>query len=98
MDVLAVRTKPQSQETVSGHWRPSKYNKGGPTVVQWMKTPTTVAQVAAELQARSHWHSGLKDLALPQLRFRLGLQLGLSSLPRNVHTPRIKEKRKGSVR
>ena len=34
-----------------------------PAVAQWVKNPTTEAQVTAEVQVQS-WRSGLKDLAL----------------------------------
>ena len=41
---------------------------GVPAVLQWVKTPTAMAGVAAETQIQSlACHSGLKDLALPQL-------------------------------
>ena len=39
---------------------------GVPAVVQWVKNPTAVAQVAAGVQVQSlALHSGLKDLVLP---------------------------------
>ena len=37
-------------------------------MAQWVKNPTVVAQVAAEVGVQSlAWCSGLKDLVLPQL-------------------------------
>ena len=52
----------------------------------WVKNPTAVAQVAAELWVRSPaQHSGLKDLALLQLQHRSQLQLRFNSWPRNFH-------------
>ena len=38
---------------------------GVPTVAQWIKKPTAVAQVTIEVQVRTPvWCSGLMDLAL----------------------------------
>ena len=40
-------------------------------MAQWVKNLTVVAQVTAELLVPSVvWHSGLKDLVLPQLQLR----------------------------
>ena len=42
-----------------------------PTVMQWVKNPTAVAQVTEEVQVRSlAQHSGLKHPVWPQLRHR----------------------------
>ena len=38
---------------------------GVPTIAQWVKNLTAVAQVTAEVQVQSLvWHSGLKDVVL----------------------------------
>ena len=51
-----------------------------PAMAQWVKDLTAVAQMAAEVQVRSlAWCSGLKVLALLQLRLRF------NSWPRNFH-------------
>ena len=51
-------------------------NIGVPTVVQWVKNPTTVAQFSAEAWAQSLAQcSGLKDLVLLHLWCRLQMQL-----------------------
>ena len=48
-------------------------------MVQWVKNPTAVAEVAAKMKVGSlAQHSRLKDLAL---------QLGFSPRPRNYHMP-----------
>ena len=53
---------------------------GVPAVAQWVRILTEASQVAAEAQVGSpDWHSGLKDLALTQLRLRFNLW------PRNFH-------------
>ena len=53
-------------------------------MVQWVKNPTVAAWVTAETRVQSlAWHSGLKDLALPQLQCRLKLQL--SGLGTSIH-------------
>ena len=50
-----------------------------PTAAQRVKNPRTAAQAAAEVQVQSPaQRSGLKDLALPQLRCRSTLWLGFS--------------------
>ena len=49
-------------------------------MAEWVKTPTAAAQVAEEARVQSPaQHSGLKHLALPQLK------LGISSWPGNFH-------------
>ena len=53
-----------------------KESTGVPTVAQWVKNPTAVAQVGSLA-----WHSGLKDPGL------LPLRLGFSPWPRNFHMP-----------
>lgn len=59
---------------------------GVPAVIQWIKNPTEAAQVTAEVQVQSSaWHSQLKDAALPQLWWRLQLQLRSNPWPRNFH-------------
>ena len=56
-----------------------------PAVEQWVKNLTAAAQVPVEAQVRSlARHSGLKDLALPEL---WQLQLGFNPWPRNFHMP-----------
>ena len=48
----------------------TKAIRGVPAVTQWVKNPTAVAQAAEEAWVRSlAWCGGLKDLALPQLRY-----------------------------
>ena len=62
---------------------------GLPTVLQWVKNPTSVAQVIVEAWVWSlAQYSGLKDLMLPQLQHRL-LQLWIrfSPWPGNIHMP-----------
>ena len=55
---------------------------GVPTVIQWAKNLTAVVQVTVEARVRSSTqHSGLKDLALPQLWLRFNPWLG------NFHMP-----------
>ena len=59
-----------------------EYILGGPTVAQWIKNLTAVAQVTAEAQVQSPaWHSEFKDPALPQL------QLEFNLWPGNFHMP-----------
>ena len=42
-------------------------DSGVPAMAQWVKNLTVEAQVAVEVQVQfPAWHSGLKDLALPQ--------------------------------
>ena len=54
---------------------------GVPAVVQWVKDPTAVAQVAEEVEVGSLvWHSGLKDLVMLLLQHKFQLQLGLPGL------------------
>ena len=69
-----------------------KENPGVPTVVQWIKNLTAVAQVAVEAWVQSlAWHSGLKEPALQQL------WLGFKPWLRNFHMPWVqpfKEKKK----
>ena len=46
------------------------YKLGVPAVVRWVKNPTAVAQVDAELWVQSlacAWHSELRDLVMSQL-------------------------------
>ena len=44
---------------------------------QWIKNLTTVTWITAEMHVQSPvQHSGLNDLALPQLQHKLQLQLG----------------------
>ena len=65
-----------------------KKEREGPTVVYWIKGPIAVVWVAAEVQVQSTaWHSGLKNLALPQLWHRLQLWLRYSPWPGNFHMP-----------
>ena len=53
----------------------SDSNRGLPAVAQWVKNLTAGALVTAEAWVRSPaQHSGLKDLALPQLWCRSQLQ------------------------
>ena len=62
-------------------------------MVKWVKNPSAMAWVTAEAQ-----HSGLKDLALPQVQHRLQLWLGFSPWPGNFQMlrarPLKKKKRK----
>ena len=61
-----------------------------PTMAQWVKNPTAVSKVAAEVWVLSPtWHSGLKDPALLWLQCRLQLWLGLSPWPGNFHMPQV---------
>ena len=54
-------------------------------MVQWVKTPTAVARVAAESRVQSPARcSGLKDPALLQLCFIF------NPWPRNFHMPQIR--------
>ena len=55
-------------------------------MVQWVKNPTAVAQVTAEVRVWSSVRcSGLKDPALPQRGHRSQLWLGFSPWPGNFH-------------
>ena len=55
---------------------------GVPSVTQWVKNPTAAAWVAVELRFQSlAQYSGLKDPALPQLRCRSQLRLGMDPWP-----------------
>ena len=57
-------------------------------MVQWVRNPTAVAQVAVEAQVLCQaWHSELKDLALPQLWHRQQLWLGFNPWPGSFHMP-----------
>ena len=59
---------------------------GVPDVAQWVKNPTAMAQVTAEVQAQAPAQcSGLEDLALPQLQCRLQLWLRFHPWPGNFH-------------
>ena len=59
---------------------------GVPTVVEWVKNPTSVAWISAEPWVLSlAWHSGLKNLALLQLLHRLQLQHGLNPWPKDFY-------------
>ena len=65
-----------------------KHRRGVPTVAQWVKKPTAVAQVSKKVQVQCPaWHSGLKDLALPQLWCRSHLWLRFIPCPENFHMP-----------
>ena len=60
----------------------NKEIRGVPAVAQWVKNPTAVAGIIAEVQVQSlAQHSGLKDLALLQLRFRFNLWPGKFHMP-----------------
>ncbi len=49
---------------------------GVPAMAQWVKNPTVEAQMAVEVRVQfPAWHSGLKDLALPQLQCSSHLKL-----------------------
>ena len=57
-------------------------------MAQCVKNPNAVAQVAAEVQIRSLTrYRGLKDLLLVQL------QLGFNPWPRNLHRPKVQQKK-----
>ena len=57
-------------------------------MVQWVKNPPVLTQVAPEAQVQSlAGHSGLKDPVLQQLWQRLQLWLGFSTWPREFHMP-----------
>ena len=59
-----------------------EHNHGAPSVVQWVKNMTVAAQVASEAQSSiPSWCSGVKDLALPQLRLKC------TPWPGNFHVP-----------
>ena len=59
-------------------------------MAQWVKNPTTTAQVAEEAWVLSPaWHGGLKDLALPQLMHKSQLQVRFNPLPENFHILRV---------
>ena len=61
-----------------------------PTMAQWVKNLTAAARVPLKAQVRfPTWGSGLKDLALLQLRCRSQLWLGFNPWPRNFHMPRV---------
>ena len=63
-------------------------------MVQWVKTLTAGAWVAEEVWVQPPaQHLGLKDPALPQLCDRPQLQLRFS-WPGNIHTPRVRPKKK----
>ena len=66
-----------------------------PSMVQWVKNLTTVVPVAAGVRVQSlGWCSGLKDLVLPQLWFRLQLRLRFDPWPRNFHMQRVQPLKK----
>ena len=46
-----------------------KNNSGVPAARQWVKNPTPVARVNAEVRVPFGWHIGLKDLAVAGLEF-----------------------------
>ena len=79
---------PKTPENTPNNLKKKKKRKliwiGGPVTVQWVKNPTEVAQVAAEVWV---WfpacHSGLKDPALLQLQPRSQLWLGFNPWPGN---------------
>ena len=57
-------------------------------MAQWVKNPTTAAQVSTEVQVPSlAWYHGLKDPALPQLWHRSQIQsvAQIQSLASNSH-------------
>ena len=55
-------------------------------MAQLVNILTAVAQVTEEVQFLSQaWHSGFKDLALPQLQHRSQLQLEFNPWLRNFH-------------
>ena len=70
-----------------------------PTVVEWVKNPTTAAQMAAELWVQSlAWSSGLKDLALPQLWLIQSLAQKLSyAAGETMKKERRKGRKKGRI-
>ena len=56
----------------------------------WVNNATTAASVTAEVQVQAlAWHSGLKDLVLPQLWHASQLWLGFDSWTDNVHVPPV---------
>ena len=56
----------------------------------WVKNPTAVAQVAAEVHIQFLvLHSGLKNTVLPQMWLRLEPQLRFDPWPRNFHLPQV---------
>ena len=67
-------------------------------MLQWVKNLTTLALgCCGGMGSIPGWCSGLKDLALPQLRYRSQLWLGFNPWPRNFHmlgSTAIKKKKK----
>ena len=64
---------------------------GVPTVAQWVKNPTEVAQVAEEVQVwPPAWSCGLKCLVLPQLWHSSQLWLWFIPWPGNFHLPWVR--------
>ena len=64
----------------------NKLKIGVPAVVQQVKNLALAAWVTVEVQVRSPtWHSGLKDLVLPQLQCQSQLRLRFNPRPRNCH-------------
>ena len=58
---------------ITGYWNNglaiNNISSGVPSVAQWVKNLTAVAQIAAEVWFRSlAWHRGLEDLVLLQLQ------------------------------
>ena len=65
------------------------WNNRVPTVVQWVKYPNEGVGVAVEAWDHSQaWHSGLKDLVLPQLWPRI------NPWHENSHTQQVWSKKK----
>ena len=64
--------------------------RGVLTTVEWVKNPTTVAQIVAQARVWSlALCGGLKDPVLPQLWHRLQLQIGFDPWPGNFHMPQV---------
>ena len=63
-----------------------KFNDGVPALAQWVKDPTAVAWVTAEVWVQSSvWRCGVKDPALPHLWRRSQLWLRYNPWSWNLH-------------
>ena len=73
-----------------------------PTMAQWVKNPTAVAQVTAEVQVRSPARfNGLKDLAVAAAVAQVTAVAQIGSLAQNFHMPWVwplKQTNKDSIK
>ena len=68
---------------------------GVPSMAQWVRNPTAVAQAAVEMRVPSPTpHDGLKEPVLPQLWHRSQLWLRFTPWPRNYHMLLVSHKKK----